>query len=144
MRKTAEENPMAARLIVGVLNVRSSFRSGEERPWAKGEAPDTVQWCVGEDGTAWRLRSYAFDHDLHALLCGVQGDWDNDDSAVVEQMHEQYGGMLQSVHQFEIKGSRAVKLLRERGLRQSVEMAPSGFSFWNPDGQPYHTELAVL
>jgi hypothetical protein len=135
---------MAARLIVGVLNVRSSFRSGEERPWSKGEAPDTVQWCVGEDGTAWRLRSYAFDHDLHALLCGVQGDWDADEAAVVEEMRAQYGDMLKSVHKIDVSARRAKKLLRESRLSQSVEVAPSGFAFWNPDGQPYQTQLAVL
>jgi hypothetical protein len=135
---------MAARLIVGVLNVRSSFQSGEERPWAKGEAPDTVQWCVGDDGTAWRLRSYADDHNLHALLCGVQGDGETDEALFVEQMRAQYGEMLKSVHTIDVSGKKAARLLRERGLRQSVEVAPSGFAFWNPDGQPYHTELSVL
>jgi hypothetical protein len=142
---------MAAHLIVGVLNVRSSFRSGEEVPLANGEAPDTVQWCVSDDGTAWRLRSYAFDHDLHALLCGIAGD---SDAPVVEmarelaaEMREQYGTMLKSVHTVELPAfekKACAQALRRAGLKPSIEMAPSGFAFWNPDGQPYETELGVL
>ena len=141
---------MAAHLIVGVLNVRSSYRSGLEEPMTKGAAPDTVQWCVTEGGTAWRLRSYASDRDLHALLCGIAGDFDATGMAaeeIAEEMREQYGPMLKSVHTVELPAfekKACAQALRRAGLRQSIEMAPSGFAFWNPDGQPYETELAVL
>ena len=137
---------MAARLIVGVLNVRSSFRSGKEEPLAKGAAPDTVQWSVADDGTAWRLRSYAFDHGLHALLCGISGDFD-EDVDFADEMRTQYGSMLASVHTVELpdmEKTACAQALRRAGLKSAVEMAPSGFAFWNPDGQPYETELAVL
>jgi hypothetical protein len=137
---------MAARLIVGVLNVRSSFRSGREEPIAKGAAPDTVQWCVTEDGMAWRLRSYAFDRDLHALLCGIGGPVDATDD-YEEQMREQYGNLLRSVHAVDLPKldkKSSTQALRRAGLKASLDIAPSGFAFWNPDGQPYRTELAVL
>lgn len=142
---------MAAHLIVGVLNVRSSYRSGMEQPLAKGEAPDTVQWCVSDDGTAWRLRSYAFDHDLHALLCGIAGDSASPAGEMVkeiaDEMREQYGAMLKSVHTVELPAfekKACAQALRRAGLKPSIDMAPSGFAFWNPDGQPYETELAVI
>jgi hypothetical protein len=139
---------MAARLIVGVLNVRSSYRSGREEPLKRGGAPDTVQWCVTDDGTAWRLRSYAYDRDLHALLCGLADDVAPSTQDDFErEMREQYGNLLQSVHSVELNPvdkKSSAQALRRAGLKPKVEVAPSGFAFWNPDGQPYHTELAVL
>jgi hypothetical protein len=137
---------MAARLIVGVLNVRSSYRSGREEPTKRGVAPDTVQWCVSDDGTAWRLRSYAYDHDLHALLCGIADDV-APTTDFEEQMREQYGSLLRSVHSVDLPAmdkKSAGPAFRRAGLKPSLDVAPSGFAFWNPDGQPYHTELAVL
>ena len=128
--------------------MRSSYRSGREEPLKRGATPDTVQWSVTDDGTAWRLRSYAFDHDLHALLCGLADDVaPASPGAFEEQMREQYGNLLASVHSVDLPGptlKASVPALRRAGLKPTVDVAPSGFAFWNPDGQPYHTELAVL
>ena len=54
---------------------------------------------------------------------------------------------LKSVHTVELPAfekKACAQALRRAGLKRSIEMAPSGFAFWNPDGQPYETELAVL
>ena len=49
-------------LIIGVLTVESSYAQNSERP-SRG-VPDTVQFWI-DPGGAWRIRTYAIDHDIH-------------------------------------------------------------------------------
>ena len=80
------------------------------------------------------------------MLCGISGDFD-EDVDFADEMRTQYGSMLASVHTVELpdmEKKACAQALRRAGLKSAVEMAPSGFAFWNPDGQPYETELAVL
>jgi len=52
-------------LVLAVLTIKSSYSQNVELAVAHaGDAPDTVQWWIGEGG-CWRLRTYAIDHDIH-------------------------------------------------------------------------------
>ena len=127
---------MAARLIVGVLNVRSSYRRGTEEQMTEGSCPDTVQWCL-TDQEAWRVRSFAADRDIHAVLYGGYGRVD--EQLFLDNIRENYGPMLSSLHTIELPSfepATAQRMLRRAGLAPHLEVAPSGFAFWNPDNDP--------
>lgn len=135
---------MAARLIVGVLNVRSSYRRGTEEELTNGEATDTVQWCL-TDSEAWRVRSFAADRDIHAVLYGGYGRVD--EQMFVDNIRENYGPMLRSLHTVELPSLDPVvarRAMQRAGLAPNLEVAPSGFAFWNPDNEPYETQAQLL
>lgn len=136
---------MRTRLIVGILNVRSSYRRGvEEAVIEEADMPDTIQWCL-TGSQAWRLRSFAADRDLHAVLYGGYGR--ADEQMFMDNIRENYGPMLRSLHTVELpdfEPSTAHRVLRRAGLAPHLEIAPSGFAFWNPGGESYQTQAELL
>jgi hypothetical protein len=135
---------MPASLIIGVLNVRSSYRRGVEEPLDGGGAPDTVQWWL-EDGNAWRVRSFAADHEMHALLYGQYRR--GDERWFADGIRTGYGALLESLHTVKLKTTEpelAARALRRAGLAPWLELTPPGFAFWNPDRARYQTTLQHL
>ena len=127
---------MPAKLIVGILNIRSSYVQNSDAPVGDG-APDTVQWWL-EPGQAWRIRTFAADHDIHV-------DWvgDGQPNELITYIEENYDGLLDRVEVVDIPNmhdtTQAARLLRRAGLEPNLEVVPDGFAYWNPDGGEYHT-----
>jgi hypothetical protein len=128
--------PMSAKLIVGILNIRSSYVQNSDQP-AENGAHDTVQWWL-EPGQAWRIRTFAEDHDIHV-------DWvgDGEPSDLIHYIEDNYDGLLERLEVVDIPNmhdeAQAAKILRRAGLEPNLEVAPDGFAYWNPDGGVYQT-----
>jgi len=59
-------------LILGILNIESSYLDNLERP--AGAVPDTVQFWFAPD-SQWRTKTYAIDHDIHIhQVATVEGE----------------------------------------------------------------------
>jgi hypothetical protein len=127
---------MPAKLIVGILNIRSSYVQNRDTP-AGNEAPDTVQWWL-EPGQAWRIRTFAADHDIHV-------DWvgDGQPQDLIHYIEDHYDGLLERLEVVDIPnmhdGPQTARVLRRAGLEPNLEVASDGFAYWNPDGGVYHT-----
>lgn len=129
-------------LVLGVLSIESSYIQDTERP-AQG-VPDTVQFWIGPD-RAWRIRTYAIDHDIHPHSVGNL--WQLKDRPIEfasDHIKKIYGDVLTSLVVLEVadvNDSDAVgKLLKSNQLQGSLEIAKSGFAFWNPDDGVYKSQ----
>src|ERR1700722_14239883 len=49
-------------LLISILKVASSYVRNVEEP--AGAVPDTIQYWL-QPGRAWRIRTFALDHDIH-------------------------------------------------------------------------------
>lgn len=91
IRETSEA-PIAATagtFVIGILTIASSHKDNVAQPATK--VPDTVQfWLPGS--SAWRLRTYAVDHDVHTYAMGLP----TGDPVAVARCHinRKYGGVL--------------------------------------------------
>jgi hypothetical protein len=127
---------MPAKLIVGILNIRSSYVQNSDAP-AGNDAPDTVQWWL-EPGQAWRIRTFAADHDIHV-------DWvgEGHPNELISYIEDHYEGLLERLEVVDIPnmhdGAQAARLLQRAGLEPNLEVVPDGFAYWNPDGGQYHS-----
>src|SRR5262245_21305082 len=71
MATAAETNALTkGTLIIGILTIESSYAQNTERP-SRG-VPDTLQFWIAPD-RAWRIRTYATDHDIHPYSLGDLG-----------------------------------------------------------------------
>jgi hypothetical protein len=127
----------AALLIVARLTVSSSYGQNVERP--AGEQFDTVQFYLpGSSDVAYRVRTFALDHDIHVHQIGWPADRAND--LVRTHLDRVYGQVLASVDTIALS-SRSTQDVRDAGITAGeLEVADAGrFAFWNPDGSRYAT-----
>jgi len=132
---------MKGTLVLQVLNIRSSFLRDQSEP--AGDVPDTVQFWVTSD-SAWRIRTYAIDHDIHVYQLGykeIPGDpveWLREDS------RKHFETEIAAEHTFafeEVQDEAEVKWVFEAvGLAPRLEVADIGFCFWKPDEANYRTQ----
>lgn len=144
MSTTAQANaPTRGTLIIGILTIESSYAQNTERP-SRG-VPDTLQFWIGPD-SAWRIRTYATDHDIHPHSLGDLGKLkDRPTEFARDHIKKHYGDVLASMVVLEfpdINDTDAVrKGLTELKLKGSLEVAKkSGFAFWNPDDGHYKSQ----
>jgi len=128
----------ASVLVLALLATESSYKSAIERP--AGRLADTVQFWLGSQGP-WRIRTYAIDHDIHIHSLGtapVEPDF--------AQAHitKHFGDALDRQHVLSFADpadAEAVRrVLDQHGLSGTLEVAPAGFAFYNPDGNKYRTQ----
>jgi hypothetical protein len=122
-------------LVLGILTIESSYAQNTERP-SRG-APDTLQFWIGQ-GSVWRIRTYATDHDIHPHNLGDLGRMkDRPIEFAREHIRKHYGDVLASIVVLEfadVGDTGAVRrVLAQHKLKGSLEVARSGFAFWNPD-----------
>ena len=147
MTTTAQTNAVTkGTLVVGILTIESSYAQNTERP-ARG-VPDTVQFWIGSS-SAWRIRTYAIDHDIHPYTMGDLGKMkERPIEFVREHISKHYGDVLASVVVLEFSDTsdtNAVRqVLAEHKLKGSLEVAKSGFSFWNPDDGHYKSQTTPI
>ena len=143
MSTAAQTNvPTKGALIVGILTIESSYAQNTERP-ARG-VPDTLQFWIGRD-CAWRIRTYASDHDIHPHSLGDLGKVKGGPTEfALDHIKKHYGEVLASTVVLEFPDttdSNAVhRVLTQHKLKGSLEVAKLGFAFWNPDDGHYKSK----
>jgi hypothetical protein len=143
MTATEETNPARrGTLVVGVLTIESSYAQNTER--SAREVSDTLQFWIGS-GSAWRIRTYATDHDIHVHSLGDLGKMkDRPIDFAHEHISKHFGDLLASTLVLEFRDisntNECQRLLREHNLKGSLEVAEPGFAFWNPDDGRYRSQ----
>ena len=133
---------MQGKLILAVLNVKSSYSTEIEEPLdGVNDIPDTLQWWIGTE-TAWRIKTFALDHDIHVHSVGsgseelVQMALDNNS--------EHYDDVIACQHVLQFNDCDDVKevkrLFKKTGLSPRLEVATGRFAFWKPDDAKYSTQ----
>ena len=129
-------------LVVGVLKIESSYARNSERPTRR--VHDTVQMWIGPD-SAWRIRTYAIDHDIHVYSLGHPKHMKRAPTDFArDHIKKHYGDVLFSIVVLRFDdASNALssrRVLSSQGLDGTLEVAKSGFAFWNPDDGVYETK----
>jgi hypothetical protein len=129
-------------LILALLTTESSYASEIERP--STVAADTTQFWFGSTGT-WRVRTYAVDHDIHVYEVGSYPDGSQlrpEDAKAHISKH--YGDILAKIVELRFKDPNDTvevqRVLSAQGLNGKLEIAPSGFAFYNADRGTYKTK----
>ena len=134
--------PTKGTLIIGILTIESSYAQNTERP-SRG-VPDTLQFWIGP-GSAWRIRTYATDHDIHPHSLGdLEKMKDRPIEFARDHIKKHYGDVLASTVVLEFPDTRDTdavrKVLMQHKLKGSLEVAKIGFAFWNPDDGHYKSQ----
>jgi hypothetical protein len=143
MTATAQTNAtMKGTLIIGILTIESSYAQNKERPARR--VPDTLQFWVGPD-SAWRIRTYATDHDIHPHSLGDLGKMkDRPTEFARDHIKRHYGDVLASTLVLEFPDTSDTNAVRralaQHKLTGSLEVAKLGFAFWNPDNGHYKSQ----
>jgi len=142
----AKEKPgiaiTAPTLVIAILKIQSSYAKNEEKP-AK-EVPDTVQFFITKD-KGWRIRTFAMDHDIHVYDLGDLGKMKGTPvDFAKENIRKHYGDILAPLEVIEmpdLKDEGTIKkVLEEKKLKPSFEVAKDGFIFWKPDDAKYTSQ----
>ena len=124
-------------LVLAVLSVQSSYRKNTEQP--AGKVPDTVQWWLTPNN-AWRIKTFALDHDIHIYEIGTPIDPEK----AISNTKKSYGDVIRSLNVLQFPDYTAEQIVRETlqraGLTPNLEIAAGDFAFWNPDGARYRTQ----
>lgn len=134
--------PMRGTLVLAVLTVKSSYCQNVELALTSpGDVPDTIQWWLGE-GSTWRLRTYAIDHDIHTHNIGNSSQ----DMLEVAQTNNQknFGDIIKAHHVIHFVNcadpSELAAEFGRIGLYPRLEISPGRFAFWKPDEAVYLTK----
>jgi hypothetical protein len=123
-------------LVIALLSTESSYKSEIERPATAVE--DTIQFSIG--AKPWRIRTYAIDHDIHIYSIGGTLNA----SGAVAHIDRNYLDILKRRYTLKFKDPKdpveVARVLASVDLRGTLEVAPAGFAFYNPDRQKYHTQ----
>lgn len=135
--------PTKGTLVIAILSIESSYARNTERP--AREVADTLQFWIGPD-SAWRIRTYAMDHDIHPHSLGDPAKMKARPTEFArEHIAKHYGEVLRSsmVLEFsDLNDTNAVRqVLAAQKLKGRLEVAQkAGFAFWNPDGGKYKSQ----
>lgn len=129
-------------LVIAVLLTESSYALDIEQPATA--VPDTAQFWFGAE-TAWRIRTYAVDHDIHVYSVGRRDDKSSLTPGEAEMhLRKHYADVLAGVHVLTFKDPgnvlEVLRVLSAHGLHGKLEVAPAGFAFYNPDASKYKTQ----
>lgn len=120
---------MRGKLILGLLNIRSSFRRNIGMRAGDGTA-DTVQWWL-EGGQAWRIRTFAADDEIHVDWIGGE-----DAESLIRNTQQNYGEFLSEIKVIDFADvqdeSGSAGVLKDAGLEPNMVVMPMGFAYWSP------------
>jgi hypothetical protein len=125
-------------LIVFLLNVESSYVQNVER--LSESHSDTIQFLL-IDGEAWRIKTYAIDHDVHVWNIGIL-EVDEFERLAESNTMKHYSDVLQRKVVAQGKGSleSLASELQRQGLPPNLEISPGAeFAFWVPEPNVYST-----
>jgi len=127
------------RLVLARLTVASSYRHSAERPATGG--CDTVQFFLsGAGDRAFRIRTFALDHDIHVQQFGQPPD-----EVIRSHLDRVYGNVLGSVHVVALRHLSTVDICKAGIGSGALEVVREhGYAFWNPDGAQYWTQSELI
>jgi hypothetical protein len=125
-------------LVVFRLNIQSSYQEDTEAE-ADEETFDTVQFFIAPD-TAWRIRTFSVDDDVHVYSLGEAGP--DTLETVTASTERTYEDVIADKHVFSstdgVEGIK--KSLADQGWSATIkESKQHGFVFWVPEGSDYRT-----
>jgi len=129
-------------LVLALLTTESSYKSEIERPATN--VPDTVQvWFGAQD--PWRIRTYAIDHDIHIYSLGASENGVAFTPTVAEaHIEKHYSKVIKHRYVIRFKNpndsAEVTRVLEQNGLHGTLEVAPAGFAFYNPDVAKYKSQ----
>lgn len=133
---------MSIKLIIFFLGVQSSYSENIEVP--AEEFGDTVQWII-TDEKVWRVKTFALDQDVHPYLIAPVQELSIDPvDLAFSNTEKHYGDVI--VRSIVLQTEAGVEDLRHdlaaAGLDPNLNVSPSGFLFWTPEGTNYSTKSA--
>jgi hypothetical protein len=135
---------MQGTLLLTILTVKSSYTRHLELPLAStADAPDTLQWWIGAPGGgAWRIRTYAIDHDIHTHH--VVGDVEQLLALARENDRKHFADVIKEVHALNFADcdhqNEVQAEFHRVGIVPRLEIAAGRFAFWKPDEARYWTQ----
>jgi hypothetical protein len=138
LQTTWGRSDMKTVLVIFFLSVQSSY-SGNTEVAATPISFDTVQFYAS-NGSAWRIKTYARDEDVH--IWSIGSNVDDIINLAKENTAKHYGDVLAEGYVIETSdGLEGVKReLFSRGLDDHLERLPSGAVFWSPLGTRYRSK----
>ena len=131
---------MQGTLVLAILNVRSSYLANTEEEVGDGDVPDTLQWWLGDE--AWRIKTFAVDHDIHTYSCGPNKPGLLELAQQNNLKH--YGDVIAAQHVLEFvdcaDAENVTAVLASAGLANRLEVAAPNFAFWKPDEARYRSQ----
>jgi hypothetical protein len=129
-------------LILALLTTESSYQAEIERPAAG--VVDTVQFWVGP-AVPSRIRTYAIDHDIHVYSLGARPDGSLFEASEAQaHIRKHYSDILGTLYVLKFKdpgnADEVSRVFAANGLAGTLEIAPAGFAFYNPDRGTYRTQ----
>lgn len=132
-------SPMPGRLMLAILNVRGSYLSDCEDSADDDAVTDTLQWWIAKP-TAWRIRTYALDRDIHTHFLTTSP---NLEQLAIGWTWKHYGDIVRRLNVFPVADATdrgAVEaMFREAHLAPHFDLAPN-FLFWKPEDARYRTQ----
>jgi hypothetical protein len=127
-------------LVLAILNVRSSYIAETEEAIGDADVPDTLQWWLGDQ--AWRIKTFAVDHDVHTYSCGPNKP---ELLELAKQNNlKHYGDVIAAQYVLEFSdcanAESVAAVLANAGLANRLEVAAPNFAFWKPDDARYRTQ----
>ncbi len=126
-------------LIIFMLNIESSYLENIER--SATPPADTVQFALIK-GQAWRIKTYAIDHDVHVWGLGPM-ELDKFNELAVSNTEKHYGDVLHKKTTIQSRnGLEELKSeLKKSGLPVNLEIPKSKeFVFWVPEPNVYKSK----
>jgi len=133
---------MKMTVILTLLTIKSSYRLEKELPLdGPDDVGDTLQWHICGD-TAWWIKTYAIDHDIHIHKIGPTSN--NLVDLAIENNNKHYGDVIQSQHILEFdenhEHDELNKALQKSGLPGKLEFYQNTYIWWSPDGEKYWSQ----
>lgn len=132
-------NPrMSTQLILFRLTIRSSYTANTEEPATEDEF-DTIQFFAA-NGSAWRIKTFATDQDVHIWSLEATEIGDLVELAV-SNTEENYGDVMDEGYILEsdtgLEGIR--EQLSLRGLAPHLKETAFGAAFWTAPDTDYRS-----
>jgi hypothetical protein len=132
---------MRVTLVLAILKIQSSYKDETEKPVGEGDIPDTVQWYIA-DGKAWRIRTYALDHDIH--IYAIKSVPDEVVDLAIKSNAKHYSDVMQNHFRLDFDESASEEETQEYlesiGLSGFLEFVKEGYYFWKPDEGHYFSQ----
>jgi hypothetical protein len=104
-------------------------------------------WCsVADKNVAWRIKTFAIDHDIHVHSIDSKKKSDADTvDLFVQNTKKHYGDIIDSLKVIKFddlaKTELVEQVFKSNGLAPNLEIYEE-FAFWNPDNQEYISQSA--
>jgi len=129
-------------LVLAILSVKGSYlQEMEVTLEGEDDVPDTLQWWIATEG-AWRIRTFAIDHDIHVYSVGVGSE--ELLQLALDNNSKHYADIISCQHVLRFTDCENTKVVEQRfgkiGLPPRLEVAAGRFAFWKPDDGKYRTQ----